>query len=178
MSWSILTVPIFRSWCSLTSLPPVASPVITTQPTSQQNVVPGTTVTFVVQATGGGLTYLWKRNGETLGDDTKYSGTTTANLTVMNVVEEDEGNFTCVVTNVVGSVTSSAAELTVCKWLTVCACFWECSCQGGWQGVCPLHFVSMKTRPLFFFCNSSLEALVCVWYTVQSTTYQAELHST
>ena len=39
--------------------------------------------------------------------------TTSATLTVMNVVKEDEGNFTCVVTNVVGSVTSSAAQLTV-----------------------------------------------------------------
>ena len=78
-------------------------------------MVPGTTITFMVQATGGGLTYQWQRNGETLSDDARYSGTTSATLTVMNVVEEDEGDFTCVVTNVVDSVTSSAAELTVRK---------------------------------------------------------------
>ena len=39
--------------------------------------------------------------------------------------------------------------LSVSDWL--CVHVWECSCQGGWQGVCPLHFVSMKTRPLIFF---------------------------
>ena len=78
-------------------------------------MVPGTTITFMVQATGGGLTYLWQRNGETLSDDTTYTGTTTATLTVMNVMEEDEGNFTCAVTNDLGGVTSDAAELSVCK---------------------------------------------------------------
>ena len=78
-------------------------------------MVPGTTITFMVQATGGGLTYLWQRNGETLSDDARYSGTTTATLTVMNVMDEDEGSFTCVVSNDLGGSTSGAAELSVCK---------------------------------------------------------------
>ena len=69
----------------------------------------------MVEAKGSDLTYQWQRNGVNLTDDTKYSGTTSATLTVMNVMEEDEGNFTCVVTNVGDSVTSSAAQLTVCK---------------------------------------------------------------
>ena len=69
----------------------------------------------MVEAKGSDLTYQWHRNGVNLTDDTKYSGTTSATLTVMNVVKEDEGNFTCVVTNVGDSVTSSAAQLTVCK---------------------------------------------------------------
>ena len=86
---------------------------------SQQDVVPGTAITFMVEATGSDLTYQWQRNGENLIDDDKYSGTTTATLTVMNVIEEDEGNFTCFVTNVLGNVNSSAAELTVRK--CVCA---------------------------------------------------------
>ena len=109
-----------RSWCCcFTSLPTVD---ITTQPMSQQDVVPGTTITFVVEAKGSDLTYLWQRNGETLTDVGKYSGTTTPTLTVMNVTEEDEGNFTCAVTKNGFTVTSSAAELTVRKWLTVCVC--------------------------------------------------------
>ena len=96
-------------------LPAGDRPDITTQPMSQQNVVPGTNISFMVEAKGSDLTYQWQRVGVNLTDDTKYSGTTSATLTVMNVVEEDEGDFTCVVTNVVGSVTSSAAELTVRK---------------------------------------------------------------
>ena len=90
-------------------------PDVTAQPTSQQNVVPGTTITFTIVANGSDLTYQWQRNGETLTDGDKYSGTTTATLTVMNVMEEDEGNFTCVVANALVSVTSSAAQLTVRK---------------------------------------------------------------
>ena len=86
---------------------------------SRQNVVPGEDITFTVIATGSDLTYQWQRNGMNLTDDTKYSGTTTATLTAMNVMEEDEGNFTCVVTNAVDSVTSSAAPLTVRKCVCV-----------------------------------------------------------
>ena len=109
---------------------------------NQLNVVPGTNISFMVVATGSNLEYQWQRNGGNLTDGVKYSGSTTATLTVMNVMEEDEGNFTCVVTNVLGSVTSSAAELTVfskcvctcvvgmhvcmraCVCVCVCVCVW------------------------------------------------------
>ena len=93
---------------------------IITQPMSRQDVAPGTNVMFAVVANGSNSTYQWQRNGEDLTDNTKYSGTMTANLTVMNVMEEDEGNFTCVVTDDVDNVTSSAAELTVRKCVYVC----------------------------------------------------------
>ena len=105
---------------------PVDRPDITTDPISQQNVVPGTSITFTVVANGSDLTYQWQRNGVNLTDVGKYSGTTTATLTVTNVMEEDEGNFTCVVTNAVDSVTSSAAHLTVRK--CVCMCVFVCVC--------------------------------------------------
>ena len=87
---------------------------------SQQDVVPGTAIMFMVEATGGNLTYQWQRDGGNLSDNDKYGGTLTATLTVRNVMEEDEGNFTCVVTNVLGDVNSSAAELTVRKCVCVC----------------------------------------------------------
>ena len=99
---------------------------------NQLNVVPGTNITFMVVATGGNLAYQWQQNGGNLTDGVKYSGSTTATLTVMNVMEEDEGNFMCVVTNVQGSVNSSAAKLTVlgkcvctcvvCMHVCMCAC--------------------------------------------------------
>ena len=83
---------------------------------------------FTVVATGSDLTYQWQRNGGNLTDDTKYSGTTAATLTVMNVMEEDEGSFTCVVTNANDSVVSSAEELTVRKCVCVCVCVCVCLC--------------------------------------------------
>ena len=76
-------------------------------------MVPGTIIVFTVEATGSDLTYQWQKNGRNLTDGTNYSGTTTANLTVMNAMEIDEGNYTCVLTNVVNSITSNAAELTL-----------------------------------------------------------------
>ena len=123
---------------SLSQSSPVDRPDITIQPTSQQNVVPGTTVMFTVVATGSDLTYQWQRDGGNLTDDTKYSGTTTATLTVMNVMEEDEGTFMCVVTNIVDGVTSSAAELTVRKRVCVCVCVCVSVCLSVcvWMCVC------------------------------------------
>ena len=88
-------------------------PAIVTDPTTLQNVIPGTNVTFTAQANGSDLTYQWQRNGLNLTDGTKYSGSTTASLSVMAVMREDEGNFACVVTNAVDSITSNAAELTL-----------------------------------------------------------------
>ena len=64
-------------------------------------------------------------------DGGKYSGTTTATLTVMNVMEDDEGSFTCVLTDDVDDVTSNAAELTVrkCVCVCVCVCAFTCVCS-------------------------------------------------
>ena len=89
---------------------------------SRQNVVPGTDITFTVVATGSNLAYQWQRNGEDLSDDAKYSGTDTTTLTVMDVMEADEGSFTCVVTDGVNNDTSNAAQLTVRKCVYVYSC--------------------------------------------------------
>ena len=83
-------------------------------------MVPESNITFMVEATGSNLTYQWQRNGGNLNDGVKYSGTTTDTLTVMNVMEADEGNFTCVVTDDVNNDTSNAAELTVRKYVCMC----------------------------------------------------------
>ena len=61
-------------------------------------------------------TYQWQRNGANISDDGRYSGATTAMLTVMNVTEVDEGNYSCVVTTSFGlEFTSQQAELLVCE---------------------------------------------------------------
>ena len=47
-----------------------------------------------------------------------------------------------------------------------CVCLWVCVCLRaflkGWQGMCPLHFESVKMGSLIFLSYSSLEVLVCV----------------
>jgi len=86
-------------------------PVITTNPAGGKKVV-GESFTFSVSATGTGpFTYQWKKDGTTL------SGATSATLTISPLAVENAGSYTAVVTNVVGSVTSSGATLEVDKEL-------------------------------------------------------------
>ena len=86
---------------------PVA-PAITTQPASQ-TVSAGQTATFTVTATGTApLSYQWQKNGTAIG------GATAASYTTPATTASDNGDqFTVVVSNAAGSVTSNAAALTV-----------------------------------------------------------------
>jgi len=90
------------------SIQAIAPPVITTQPLGQ-SVTETETATFSVVASGAApLTYQWRRNG------TEISGATAAAYTTPAVTLADNGAvFSCVVSNAVGSVTSSDAILTV-----------------------------------------------------------------
>ncbi|MDP1833154.1 MAG: immunoglobulin domain-containing protein [Geothrix sp.] len=83
-------------------------PTITTQPTSQTVLAPAA-ATFSVVATGTPTpTYQWKKNG------TNITGATAASYTTLATSLADQGaSFTVVVTNSAGTVTSSAALLTV-----------------------------------------------------------------
>jgi hypothetical protein len=90
-----------------------ASPTITTQPASQAVTV-GSTVKFAVGVAGDPtLVYQWSENGTNLSDGGNISGTTTATLTIANVQDADEGSYAVVVTNSLGSATSTDAVLTV-----------------------------------------------------------------
>ncbi len=82
-------------------------PQITTQPAAQ-SVTVGQTATFSVVASGAALTYQWSRNG------TAISGATQASYTTAATTNADNGaSFTVTVSNAGGSMTSSAATLTV-----------------------------------------------------------------
>lgn len=81
------------------------APAIITQPFGTSTTVTNP-FNFSVVATGGGLTYQWYRNGAAITGATNpvYSGVAAAG---------DGGTFTVVVTNSLGSVTSTGATLTV-----------------------------------------------------------------
>ena len=82
-------------------------PSITTQPISL-TVPPGNAATFAVVATGTApLAYQWRKNG------TAISGATAATFTIAGAQLADNGAYTVVVTNTLGSATSSAANLLV-----------------------------------------------------------------
>jgi len=82
-------------------------PSITTQPTNQ-TVLRGSDATFVVGATGTGtLRYQWRTHAVNI------VGATNAGYTVTNAQPSNPTNFTAVVTNAFGSVTSAVTTLTV-----------------------------------------------------------------
>lgn len=87
--------------------PAVATPVIATQPASATVLTDGTT-TFTVSAAGTGLSYQWKKN------DVDIPGATAASYTTPTASGTDSGTqYTVVVSNAGGSVTSSTAQLTL-----------------------------------------------------------------
>ena len=92
---------------SLAILTVSVPPTITSQPVSQ-SATAGADVTFAVAAAGTSpLSYQWRLNG------VNVSGSTGAMLNLTGVTSAQAGNYTCLVTNAVGSATSSAATLTV-----------------------------------------------------------------
>ena len=93
---------------STATLTVTAKPTITTQPKSQ-TVNEGDSVTFSVTATGTGLKYQWKKGGSNI------SGATSSTYKISSAKSSDAGSYTVTVSNSAGSVTSSAATLTVNK---------------------------------------------------------------
>jgi endonuclease/exonuclease/phosphatase family metal-dependent hydrolase len=80
-------------------------PVIFSQPQSQTNAV-GATITFSVGVTGSGtFAWQWQCNG------TNIDGATANPLVLVNAQLTNNGNYSVVVTNLYGSVTSSNAVL-------------------------------------------------------------------
>ena len=91
----------------------ITAPTIAGQPLSRTNGV-GTTASFTVTAVGSDpLYYQWQRGGTNLLNLGNVSGTTSNVLTLANVQLADATNYTVVVTNYLGTVTSSNATLTV-----------------------------------------------------------------
>ncbi len=90
-----------------------AKPVITTQPVPV-TVQEGETATFTVAAEGAGLSYQWyyKKPGTTTWTAVKNNGKS-ATYTLTTEARHNGYSYRCKVTNAAGSVTSSAATLTL-----------------------------------------------------------------
>ena len=105
------TVVVSNAAGSVTSesaiLTVIVAPTIGSQPQSQ-SVVVGADVTFQVIAAGSEpLSYQWRFNKEDI------PGATNAALVVDGVQPEEEGDYSVVVSNTGGSVTSAGAQLTI-----------------------------------------------------------------
>jgi hypothetical protein len=88
-------------------------PSVTAAPHSQTNLV-GSNVTFTVIVAGTPLfTYHWRKGSANLSDGGRISGSLTDTLTLTNLQTTDAGQYSVVVTNEAGTVTSAGATLTV-----------------------------------------------------------------
>ncbi len=96
------------------TLKALTKPSIGTEPKSV-TANAGNTVKFTVKATGSELTYQWqyKKAGSSTWYNSTSSGNQTVTLSVEATAARDGMQFRCVVKNAVGSVTSSAAKLSV-----------------------------------------------------------------
>jgi arabinogalactan endo-1,4-beta-galactosidase len=90
----------------------MGAPFVLAQPTNLTTLAGGNAVfnTTVIGATP--LVYQWQQNGTNLVDGTGIFGSTTTNLTIV-VTTNSAANYTLVITNAYGSVTSSVAVLSV-----------------------------------------------------------------
>lgn len=86
--------------------------MILSQPKSQQAIV-GETAIFAVSAWGTNLIYQWQKDGTDLIENDRITGTKANKLVIHEVIQSDEGNYTCIVSNNTGNIISNAASLII-----------------------------------------------------------------
>lgn len=90
-----------------------SAPVIVLQPTNQ-SILPGAPASFSVAAIGN-TPYLfhWQFNGTNLANGVNFSGATNSTLIISNVSPANAGFYSVTVSNILGSITSTGALLSV-----------------------------------------------------------------
>jgi len=83
-------------------------------PPQDTAVILGSNAVFSVTATGSTpLGYVWRKDGTNLANGGRISGARTNRLTIAAVTTNDAGGYSVALSNIVGSLTSSVATLTV-----------------------------------------------------------------
>ena len=96
------------------SMIPVYAPAFTAQPPTNLTVLAGSNVTLNAAASGTApLAYQWLKNGTLLNNGAGVSGATNTNLMLTSVTITNTANYSIVVTNAYGAITSSVTALTV-----------------------------------------------------------------
>jgi hypothetical protein len=124
------------------------APTVSVQPTGQTNLTGSTTTFFGTVGGSAPLVFQWRRNGANLVNGAAYSGVTTSNLSFNAIATNQAGNYTLVVTNLFGAITSSASALTVVLPPTITSGMTnraiECSSNVTFSmvatGTAPLHY--------------------------------------
>jgi hypothetical protein len=97
----------------LTVDPSTTSPIILTNPIGQA-IYAGQPVSFHVDVSGSPpLAYRWQLNGTDISDGGPVTGATNATLSIPYPLLANAGNYSVVITNSIGSVTSAPANLAI-----------------------------------------------------------------
>jgi len=91
----------------------MGTPFILSQPTNVTTLAGGNAAFNATVIGAGPLIFQWQQNGTSLLNGASISGVNTTNLTLTGVTSNSTTNYTLVITNIYGSVTSSVAMLTV-----------------------------------------------------------------
>ena len=112
--YDVVLTNVVGSVTSAVATVQVNAPVLITTHPASVVINPGASKTLSVTATGTApLTYQWRRNGQTL------AGGTASSLAISTTLGEQAGNYDVVVTNVVGSVTSNTAVVSLNVPITI-----------------------------------------------------------
>ncbi len=111
--YQVVVTNSFGSVASRVAILTVNDPAINVHPASQ-SIEPGRNVIFAVEAGGTGpLAFQWRKDDVPLANGGRISGTTNASLSINSIAAGDQGQYSAVVSNSYGTVTSSVAVLTV-----------------------------------------------------------------
>lgn len=95
-------------------VPRASAPGATLAPLNGSKTYAGGTATFRIKANGVvPMTYQWLKNGSPISDGGNIAGTTSRTLSIRGVIAGDAGNYSVIVSNASGQVTSQAAPLEV-----------------------------------------------------------------
>jgi hypothetical protein len=87
------------------------APTVTVPPTSQ-SVYAGGTVSFQVSASGSPLNYFWQLNGVGLTNNGRIFGANEPVLTITGAAANDAGQYSCIVSNFLGTDNSANHAIT------------------------------------------------------------------
>ena len=115
------TVVVTNFWGSVTSSPvaltvgsSASAPVITTNPPAARSLLAGQNSLLSVTVSGTPpFSYQWRDGGVNLANGGVYGGVFSDTLTLTGATTNNSGNYTVVVTNTAGTITSTVSTVTI-----------------------------------------------------------------
>ena len=136
---------LFSNTASLT----VTSPISLTDPVSLTRCT-GQTANFSVTATGTVSSFQWYKDGDSVVNNSRISGSNSPTLVIDDIIISDDGVYSCTVIGNCGAVTSSFATLSVNESILI--------------NVQPSNVTECEGEDAYFEIDASGTSLSYTWY--------------